>query len=467
MQPGHLPALRAGRAYHAADVAPVPDVRGEVRFVTSQVNAGLARRDLKGASRAWGALRAMPMAERVARTVEAGRLFREGELEVAGAPSTWEEWVAWTSRSTGLPRALVARSGERVAGTLRAVADVVRGLTRGVPPELLDVGVGEVDGLPLGFVQVARSLGAVLPSNAPGVHGLWAPALALGLPLYLKPGRGDPFTPARVLAAMSAAGLPDAALHLLPGDHDVGATILDASDRAMVFGGAEVAQRYAGRPNVEVHGPGFSKVLVGPDVDALHHLDVLEEAVSYNGGRSCINASTIALCGDEAAADRLAAALAERLAALTPRPLDDPDARLAAFADPAVARAIDASLDERLPGAVDLSARVRGGPRRVEIDGVTVLQPTVVRCGPDHALAKTELPFPFVAVVAVPPESAVSWLGPSLAVTVLGDRLRGEAILAPHIDRLHLGAVPTNRIRWDQPHEGNLFEATWRRRGVG
>ena len=28
---------------------------------------------------------------------------------------------------------------------------------------------------------------------------------------------------------------------------------------------------------------------------------------------------------------------------------------------------------------------------------------------------------------------------------------------ATHIDRLHLGPVPTSSIRWDQPHEGNLF----------
>jgi hypothetical protein len=467
MSPGHLPAIRGGVAYLASDTAPVPDVRGEVRYVSSQVNAGLVRRDLRGAGRAWAALREIPMVERIARTADAGRRFREDVLDVGGAPSTWDDWVACTSRSTGLPRALVARSGERVAGTLGAVAEVVRGLTRGLPPSLLDAGVGEVDGLPLGFVQVARSLGAVLPSNAPGVHGLWAPALALGLPLYLKPGRGDPFTPARILAALAAAGLPGAALNLLPGDHEVGGAVVDGADRAMVFGGAEVAQRYAGRASVEVHGPGFSKVLVGPDASGMEHLDLLVEAVSYNGGRSCINASTIAVCGDEATADRVAKALAERLAELTPRPLDDPDARLAAFADPAVARALDASVDERLAGATDVSASVRGGSRRVEIDGVTVLQPTVVRCGPDHPLARTELPFPFVAVVAVAAERAVSWLGPSLAVTLLGDALRPEALLAPHIDRLHLGPVPTNRIRWDQPHEGNLFEATWRRRGVG
>jgi hypothetical protein len=37
----------------------------------------------------------------------------------------------------------------------------------------------------------------------------------------------------------------------------------------------------------------------------------------------------------------------------------------------------------------------------------------------------------------------------------------------PEADRVHVGPVPTTRIRWDQPHQGKWVEATWRRRGVG
>ena len=32
--------------------------------------------------------------------------------------------------------------------------------------------------------------------------------------------------------------------------------------------------------------------------------------------------------------------------------------------------------------------------------------------------------------------------------------------------RLNIGRVPTNRISWDQPHEGNLFEFLYRRRSI-
>jgi hypothetical protein len=33
-----------------------------------------------------------------------------------------------------------------------------------------------------------------------------------------------------------------------------------------------------------------------------------------------------------------------------------------------------------------------------------------------------------------------------------------------HIDRLNIGPVPTFKLSWDQPHEGNLFEHLYRQR---
>ena len=33
-----------------------------------------------------------------------------------------------------------------------------------------------------------------------------------------------------------------------------------------------------------------------------------------------------------------------------------------------------------------------------------------------------------------------------------------------HIDRLNIGPIPTFKLSWDQPHEGNLFEHLYRQR---
>ena len=42
-----------------------------------------------------------------------------------------------------------------------------------------------------------------------------------------------------------------------------------------------------------------------------------------------------------------------------------------------------------------------------------------------------------------------------------------DAIACESIDRLNLGPLPTCRVDWDQPHEGNLFEFPYRRRAIG
>jgi len=60
-------------------------------------------------------------------------------------------------------------------------------------------------------------------------------------------------------------------------------------------------------------------------------------------------------------------------------------------------------------------------------------------------------------------------IGPSLVVTALtADPAFQEQLLeSPSIDRLNLGPIPTMRISWDQPHEGNMFEFLYKRRAIG
>ena len=41
-----------------------------------------------------------------------------------------------------------------------------------------------------------------------------------------------------------------------------------------------------------------------------------------------------------------------------------------------------------------------------------------------------------------------------------------QLLESPLIDRLNLGPVPTMKISWDQPHEGNMFEFLWKRRSI-
>jgi glycosyltransferase involved in cell wall biosynthesis len=69
-------------------------------------------------------------------------------------------------------------------------------------------------------------------------------------------------------------------------------------------------------------------------------------------------------------------------------------------------------------------------------------------------------------VVEVKPEEIPEKLGPSLVVTAItkGQRLINRLVASPHVDRLNIGPIPTMRISWDQPREGNLFEHLYARR---
>jgi acyl-CoA reductase-like NAD-dependent aldehyde dehydrogenase len=241
----------------------------------------------------------------------------------------------------------------------------------------------------------------------------------------------------------------------------------------MVFGDVASTKRWKADARVEVHGPGYSKFVIGPDAadDWESCLEVMVESIANNGGRSCVNASGVWVTRH---GDRIAEALAARLATIRPRPAEDPDALLAPFADPSVAERISLVIDQDMNGgeggsaAVDVSASVRGAQRVVTVHGGTYLLPTVVRCDPSHPLANREYLFPYASVVEINADALPEALGPSLVVTCLSDdnTFRERFVASPHVDRLNLGPIPTTQIGWDQPHEGNLFDHLYARRAI-
>jgi hypothetical protein len=237
-----------------------------------------------------------------------------------------------------------------------------------------------------------------------------------------------------------------------------------------LFGDSQTVEQYHGDPRIDVHGPGYSKILIGDDqIDKWpDYLDVMADSVASNGGRSCVNASTIIV---PRFAEEIAHALAERLASQVPQPLEAPDAQLAGFSNHEIAAAIDNRIDQALakPGATDISALKRTGNRCIELNHQTYLQPTIVYChDTEHNLARTEFLFPFASVVELPEDKMLQWIGPSLVVTAIteNETFRRRLLQSPDIKRLNLGAIPTGRVSWDQPHEGNLFEFLYERRAI-
>ena len=99
----------------------------------------------------------------------------------------------------------------------------------------------------------------------------------------------------------------------------------------MFFGDVTAVGSWEGDPRVEIHGPGYSKVLIGDDQLASWeaHVDLIAASIADNGGRSCVNASGVWV--NESHAEQVATALAKKLVQIVPRSADDPAATLAPF----------------------------------------------------------------------------------------------------------------------------------------
>lgn len=465
----HIPILRFGRPYESLDqVEILHHATGEPIARVSQANSGIIVRDIQGMKD--DVLEPFDIRELLLMCRKAADLFMAAALPIGDETQSFDDYINQLSATTGMPIAYCKANAEKIHRVLMEMDGVVAGLTRGLDLHLLDTGYGAQDGRTLSFFREGRIFGAVLPSNSPGVHGLWLPAIALKAPVVLKPGREEPWTPLRIIEALAAAGVPRQAFGFYPCGHGGANEILRLTHRSMLFGNASTTRPWQDDPRVELHGPGFSKVILGDDVADQweQHLDLMVSSILANCGRSCINASGVWTPRHGRA---IAEALAVRLAAIKALPATDPKACLAAFADAQVAARISAVIDNglRIDGAVDLTQRERGSVRLVTQEGCSLLLPTIVWCAErEHPLANREFLFPYASVVECPIEELPQAIGRSLVVSAITeDQVFAESLLnSPNIDRLNIGAIPTWQISWDQPHEGNLFEHLYRQRAL-
>jgi acyl-CoA reductase-like NAD-dependent aldehyde dehydrogenase len=412
----------------------------------------------------------------------AAETFLKGTLPIGDAGQSFDDYIRQLSATTGMPVTHCRTNAQKIHRVLAEMDTIVAGLTRGFDLEILDRGYGEIESRPTGksvpqsgtgtqtvsFFREGRIFGAVLPSNSPGVHGLWIPAIALKSPIVLKPGREEPWTPYRVIQALIAEGAPKEAFGFYPTDHAGAGELLRSVDRAMLFGDTSTTAPWKNDPRVEVHGPGFSKVILGDDAadNWERHLDIMEGSIAANGGRSCINASGVWTPRN---GRRIAEALAKRLATVQALPADDSKATVAGFANPAMAERMSAMIDHQLrsPGAVDLTEQFRGSSRLVKKGRVSYLLPTILWCEDrEHPLSNREFLFPFASVVECPTTEMPEAIGRSLVVSAItkDQRFIASLMASPNVDRLNFGPIPTYQLSWDQPHEGNLFEHLYRQR---
>lgn len=469
----HLPVLRLGRPYESLEKFEVKDHKtGEVKALVSNVNAGIVRRDLGKIGSARAALKKFTVAQLMELSAKAGDLFLNGTLPLGdqGHTQSPQQYIETLSCTSGLPWNMVQRNMAKVHFALTNMKFVLNGLSRGLDLSILDHGTGEQFGTKLSYFPTCAALGLVMPSNSPAVNSLWIPSISLKTPVVIKPGREEPWTPFRLIQAFIAAGVPAEAFGFYPTDHEGAGEILKSTGRALIFGDKNTMAQYANNPAIQLHGPGWSKFLIGDDCieNWRDYIDVIAGAISDNGGRSCINASAVVV---PKYAAEIADALAQKLGPFAPTRAEDPNARLSGFANTKMADFIDAQIDDglKVPGATDVTAKYRNGPRKAIFEGGTYMRPTIVHCDSfAHPLANKEFLCPYASVVTCPQSEMLHKIGYTLAASVITkDAMFIEAVTDfAEIDRLNIGPVSTMKISWDQPHEGNMFEFLWQRRSI-
>ncbi|MFD8577748.1 CoA-acylating methylmalonate-semialdehyde dehydrogenase [Streptomyces virginiae] len=287
-----------------------------------------------------------------ARVPLAGRA--DTEAAIADAEQAQAEWGRWNPQRRarvllrflqlvederdGLARLLSAEHGKTVAdahGDLQrglAVVEFAAGIPHLLKGEFTDnAGTGiDVHSLrsPLGVVA------GITPFNFPAMIPLWqaAPALACGNAFVLKPSERVPSVPLRLAELFLEAGLPPGVLNVVNGGKEAVDTLLeDPRVQAVGFVGSTpiaahiYATTAAHGKRAQCFGGAKNHMIVMPDADLDQAVDALIGAGYGSAGERCMAVSVAVPVGEETA-DRLVAALKDRIPALRIGRSDDPEA---------------------------------------------------------------------------------------------------------------------------------------------
>jgi acyl-CoA reductase-like NAD-dependent aldehyde dehydrogenase len=398
----------------------------------------------------------LPVAQRAAALSRAAEIFTKGVI----AGLDFEAYVGLAGRISGMPIAITRAGANGVADAVAGAFDAVRpaqpvGATLDWREERSRAG-GAL------WVRRGEVFAVHAAGNGPGVHGLWPQALALGYRVAVRPSRREPLTAHRLVCALRQAGFRAQDAAYLPTDHAGADEIIRLADLAMVYGGQEVVDKYAGDPAVIVNGPGRTKIVITADRDWRDYLDVIVDSIAKHGGMACVNTTAVLYEGDPTA---LARAIAERLAAFEPRPTDDERANLPTR-PLEKARALANFLAAKAAGSTPLL-----GADQVVADlgdGYAALRPAVhLMSEPDVDKLNLELPFPCVWVSAWSREAGLGPLRHSLVVTAItGDEtLIDDLVAEPTVGNVYCGHHPTWFHAPRIPHDGFLADALMRNKG--
>lgn len=343
------------------------------------------------------------------------------------------------TRSADIPLAI---------GTVRYYAEAIDKVNDEIGPSPHNV-VSMIVREPLGVVA------AITPWNFPLLMGTWkfAPALATGNSVIMKPAEQASLTMLRIAELASQAGVPDGVFNVLPGDGAVAgkALCLHMDVDGAVFTGSTAVGKlimgYAAQSNmkrVALECGGKSPQIVFadcPDFDAA--ASAAAWGIFYDQGQVCTAASRLLV--EASVKDEFLARVMEIAEGLKPGNPLDPDTSFGAIVDEAQQKTVLSYIDAgKAAGAALLTG---GGPALTETGGVYVAPTIFDGVTSDMKIAREEIFGPVL--------SAISFESFDEAITIANDTIYGLAagLWTRDVNKAHVAA---RRIR-----AGNVWVNCW------
>jgi gamma-glutamyl-gamma-aminobutyraldehyde dehydrogenase/4-guanidinobutyraldehyde dehydrogenase/NAD-dependent aldehyde dehydrogenase len=246
---------------------------------------------------------------------------------------------------------------------------------------------------PLGVVA------AVVPWNFPLLLASWkfAPALAAGNSVILKPAEQSPLTALRIAEIAAEAGIPEGVFNVVPGFGEKAGQAIGLHmdiDAVSFTGSTEIGKRfleYAGRSNmkaVSLECGGKTPNIVfadAPELDAA--AAAAAEGIFFNSGQVCIAASRLLV--EEKIHDQFLERVIAQAQAFQPGDPLDPQTLMGAMVDQ---NQTDRVLGYIARGKTEGAVLVAGGRQSRQKSGGFYIEPTIFdRVTQEMTIAREEI----------------------------------------------------------------------------
>ena len=302
-------------------------------------------------------------------------------------------------------------------GDLRAVAECVRWYGEAIDKLYDEIAPAPRSALALIEREPVGVVGAVVPWNFPLLMAAWkfAPALAAGNSMILKPAEQSPLSALRVAELAAAAGIPPGVFNVVPGFGETAGQALGRHmdvDALAFTGSTEVGKfflKYSAESNmktVSLECGGKTPNIVfadSPDLDAA--AQGAAEGIFYNSGQVCDAASRLLV--EDKIHDRFLSKVTELAQQYRPGDPLDEKTRMGSMVDLTQTRRVLNFIDR---GRDEGAALVTGGKQVRQETGGCYIEPTIFdRVESGMTIAREEIFGPVLSTLTFrTPEEAVA-----------------------------------------------------------